>query len=451
MTQSEGHSTGPDRASRTTWLWRLRPTAVVVLVVVALAARIAVVIGTPDFGPVGDPYDYDRTAVAVSQTGNWPTTDLAAPGTATAYRPPAYPLVLAGAYKLIGSHYATSGKRFVAGRLVGALLGSVSVLLVFLLTRRLYSRKLAVWTAGVVALAPPLVWLNGSLLSESLLIPLVLALALCIAAHRERPTLRLAASSGVLLGIAILTRGNAAALAVPLIVGLAHGDRRSTLRTVAVAGACATVILLPWTVRNASTFQRFLPLGTQSGLTMAGQWNHAATKGGTFHTFWLQPQTIPEFAALFRRRDIDEGELDAMLRSRALQFAQDHPGAALSALATNLTRTFDLGPDRSLLSEISYGEMGIPKSLIGLVRASAFVLFMLAVSGGVLLVRRRDPGRLWLWLMPPLLLASTVLWTGAPRYLTPLLPFFAIPAGALLGALHTQVRARVRPRRSSPG
>jgi 4-amino-4-deoxy-L-arabinose transferase-like glycosyltransferase len=412
---------------------------VVLVLFVALVVRVAAVVATPDSGPVGDAVDYDRHAVSIAETGAFPETQFANPGGATAYRPPAYPILLGAAYKV-------TGHRFRAGRVVGIVLGVITVLLVLLVAEQLVDRRLALWSAGVAAVMPPLVWINGSLLSENLFIPAVLAMVLCAARFRRNRGLWLAAAAGVLLGLVVLTRSNGLVLAVPLAAGLAIGAGSRRLIAPGIALACTAVVMAPWTIRNAAEFDRFLPLGTQSGYTMSGQWNARATAPGPLHTLWLAPRTVAELADPFRKPDIDEGRLDAELRSRAIDFAWNHPAAVLDALITNMLRTFDLGPTGT---DVSYGEMGVPADLVNATRISIYAILALSIGGSVLLVTRRtrhqaEPS--WrVWLVPGLIFASSALWLGAPRYATPILAFLAIPSAATLEFMHNRWRTAIRP------
>jgi 4-amino-4-deoxy-L-arabinose transferase-like glycosyltransferase len=409
------------------------------ILAVALLLRLAVVVTTPDFVPVGDPADYNRIGTAIAVTGGYPATQIAEPGGRSAFRPPGYPLLLGAVYKVAGA------QSWTAARLVGALLGVASVLLLYLLVVRLYSPRLARWSAWIAALAPPLVYLNGTLLSESLFIPLMLGMALCVTAQRQRGGgLGLAAAAGLLLGAAIMTRSNGLSLMLPLALGVAGGPglvRR--LVGVVVAGLCVLVVLTPWTVRNENAFGRFLPLGAQAGFTMAGQWNSVAEAPGDFNAVWQLPQNVPEYAPLLNHPGIDEGELDERLRALATGFAKRHRGHMVKATLLNLIRSFDLGPGHAFVSGVSFQELGLPEGQDEVMRWSSYLLCLLGVIGLLLALRReRWRERGWLYLLPLLVLAGGVLWIGNPRHAAPLFPFIAIAAA------HAAITLRDRVARS---
>src|SRR4051812_29215415 len=71
-----------------------------VVLLVALVARLAVIVATSDFRPVTDAADYDRHAVSLVQNGNYPPSAIRPQGGPTAFRPPLFPLVLAAVYEV---------------------------------------------------------------------------------------------------------------------------------------------------------------------------------------------------------------------------------------------------------------------------------------------------------------------------------------------------------------
>lgn len=107
--------------------WRARLTWILVL---AAATRMALIVATPHFALFGDPADYERWAASLASGHGFPSTSIASPGTPSAFRPPGYPLALAGVYELVGVHP-------LAGRVLGAALGVLTVGLQAMLGRRL--------------------------------------------------------------------------------------------------------------------------------------------------------------------------------------------------------------------------------------------------------------------------------------------------------------------------
>ena len=80
-----------------------------------------------------------------------------------------------------------SGDSFTAGRLAAAVLGVISVALIGVIAQLLWSRRVAIVAMALAAVYPPLVLLSGTLLSESLGLPLVLGLVALVLAYRDVP------------------------------------------------------------------------------------------------------------------------------------------------------------------------------------------------------------------------------------------------------------------------
>lgn len=408
---------------------------------VALVLRVLAVVATPGYAPFGDPADYDRIGRFLEYFGTYPPTTFADPFGPAALRPPAYPYFLAGIYEVFGV-------RWTVVRLVAAVLGTLGVLLLWDVVRRLFDVRLATWTAGVAAVAPSLVWVGGGLTAESLFVPLVLAAVWAAVRHRDAGgSVPWVLAAGVLLGIAVLTRTNGAILVLPLLVAAWLPRRRWTDPLVLLVGL--VVALAPWTVRNAQAFGAFAPLGTQSGFTIAGAYNDKADAGGSYYAAWQLPMDVPALQPLFGRPGVDEAEVDGELRDRGIEFALEHPGFVAGATGVHGLQLFHLWPDIDLGSGNSFRETGVPERLWGEYTAAFWVFLALVAAGIVLVVRRRERfGPLWLWAIPVLVVLSVVPLLGPPRYRIPADPFLAILAAVALIALADRLRGR-RP--GAPG
>lgn len=401
-----------------------------IVLAVALGARLAVIPAAQ--APFGDAFDFLRHGERIAAAFEYPATLFADPGGPSALRPPGLPLLLGGIFEVFGTDLD-------AARVVFALLGTLSVLLLYLLVARVFAdRRLALGTAALAAVLPSLVLLDNGLLSENLFIPLALGVALLVAVHRDRGGWAPAAGAGAVLGLAVLTRSNGLLLALPVVVGL-WGARGAARRWAApaIALGCLALVLAPWTVRNAILFERFLPLGTQGGFTIAGQWNGNAADPGPKRAEWLAPPLL--YKELFGRPELDEGDIDAELRSRAIEFAVEHPPVAPTALFLNVQRSFGVHIAHSELNSLAFTEMGIPESRWEWVRISTYALALLALAGAVVALRKRL-GAPWLWAFPVLLFAGYVVWLGTPRYRVPVDPFLALLAVIALRAGAARLR-----------
>src|SRR3954470_17816006 len=159
----------------------------------------------------------------------------------SAEKPPLYPLILALESKLGFSS-------FQSHRLLGALLGMATIVLLALLARRLGGERLGLITGLLVALDPVLWKWDSQVLSEPLYAPLVALILLAAYAVREKPTLRNGALLGLAIGFAALTRPEAL-MFVPLLVLLFLFQQRSAaVRPLAAACLVTALVVSPWIV-----------------------------------------------------------------------------------------------------------------------------------------------------------------------------------------------------------
>lgn len=181
---------------------------------------------------------------------------------ARAYRPPAYPWLLAGIYSVAGVNLS-------AARIVLATLGALSCVCAALWVRQLATRRVGYFAGVTAAVYPQFVRYPQTLYSEAFfLFLLFLGMALLMWALR-RSSLIVAVMTGVTFGLAALTRETT--LMMPAIVGLwlllarKHVSRQTA--KVWLAMAAATVLtVMPWTIRNYSVLHAFVPIATNSGI-----------------------------------------------------------------------------------------------------------------------------------------------------------------------------------------
>jgi 4-amino-4-deoxy-L-arabinose transferase-like glycosyltransferase len=415
--------------------------ALAALAGLALLLRLGLIADTRHFVFINDPLDYENRAASLALGHGYGPTGLASPGTPSAFRPPAYPFLLAAAYAVFGVHPEL-------GRVVAALLGTVTVVLVAALGTALWDRRIG-WAAGVVAAVfPSLIALNGTLLSESLFLPLELTIGLAlISIARGNRGVVPAAGIGALCGVAALTRTVGILFLLPACVAFLRSDlsRRRRLARCGVVVVSCCLVLAPWAIRNAVVLHAFVPLNTQAGPTLAGEYNDVAGGGGSLEADWRAfPHQTPQLAAqmahlYYRRGGVDEVQLDHALTRAAVHYAEQHPGYVLAALGLNTLRMFDLGPGHTFVTTYAYDELNLPEALRA--PADLAVLLALALAGVGLLARvaRLIPAAArgaWLvWSLPLLAFLATIPTDGTPRYRTILDPFLVLAATATVDQL----------------
>ncbi len=422
------------------------------ILVLATVLRLAVILGTPHAVLFGDPVDYQRHAVSIAAGHGYPRTEIATPGKPTAFRPPGYPF-------LLGGLYATVGVSVDAGRILGGVLGVLTVILIGLLGRTLWGSRVGLISAGIAAIFPPLVTLDASLVSESLFLPLELAFALTVVALWRRPgELRWALLAGLTCALCALTRAVADAWLLVALVVILSGRVRVPVRwrAAGVLVVSFALALTPWTIRNLDQLHAFVPISTEDGYTLAGQYNPDTAVTNDYEAVWRLPPQVPSLAArtrpLFARPGgVDEVVLNRVLLRAGVDYFERHPGHLVVASALNALRLVDLGVGHSFVSGLSYREMGVPADLQGIENRSAQLLTLLALLAVLARVLLRDPvslGPRWLWAIPLLTLALTVPMVGNPIKRAPLDPFLVLIVAVGADAAWSRASGMLRRRRS---
>jgi 4-amino-4-deoxy-L-arabinose transferase-like glycosyltransferase len=411
--------------------------AAVLLLLVALRVRVGVVLATPNYVLRADPVDYERHALAIAH-GRYPRPAPPLRG-GTAYRPPLYPLFLGAVYGL------APGDSRTAARLAQAVLGTVTVALAGLIAWQLAGARACLAALAIAALYPSLWMVGSALLSEVLLAPLVLGASAAALHFRLRdPRVRWMVLAGLLAGLATLTRQNAALILVPLLMAALppRGRRRTAAAYAAVAAVLlsAALTVAPWTVRNAVALDRFVPVSTQDGFTLAGTYNDVARAQRRFPAAWVPWYSAPENLRVIRGTPPTEVDWGDALRSHAVAYAGRHPGYVAKVAWWNMRRDLDAAGRDWVRFDL--GITATPK-LVDLEMAGFWIAALLAVAGAFTSAARRAPR--WLWVVPATML-STVFIVGYQRFRAPVDPFVAVLAA--LGAVALWDRARSRRRAS---
>ena len=418
--------------------------AMVAVLILALVIRLAVAVHF-DLPPKTDAADYDRYGVSIASGRGFPDTNLGAVRGATAFRPPLYPLVLAGVYEVSGTSSATT--RWRDARIVEALLGTVAVGLIGLIALRIFGRPEALAATAIAVVYPPLLLVGSSLVSETVFVPLVLAGVWLVLRYRDEQRLRWLLLAGVAGGLATLSRSNGFLIVLALGFGVwilrPRWSRRALAAPATLLGIAALVVL-PWTVRNAIELHAFVPVSTQTGLALAGQYNDVSAANGAR---WLPPNGVPAYRHFFEDPSLDEADLDSKLRDAAIDYAVDHPQHVFAAGFWNGLRLLNLDDPIPLELQAAH-DLGQPPGLARLSVYGFWILAVLALFGCAIGAARRLPA--FIWLVLAAVIVSIMFIGGLTRYRIPADPILILLAApALVWALEAAARLRAQP--GAPG
>jgi 4-amino-4-deoxy-L-arabinose transferase-like glycosyltransferase len=232
---------------------RLVLIALAAIVVIGLALRVESALEPLDVRPGTDSAVYASVAEQLYEHQRF-----ALPGAASPYDwSPGAPLFYAGIY------YATGGVHPGIVRLVVALLGALTIVLVYLIGRRLAGPLAGLAGAALFAIYPVTIFFTGKLMSEPLA-TLTLAgavLSFFWAGDRGRHWLAWALP-GFLLGLTAFARPEY--LAFILVFAVIALFRGGLVPAVVLALAFALPIV-PWTLHVSSAEGRFVPISTGGG------------------------------------------------------------------------------------------------------------------------------------------------------------------------------------------
>jgi 4-amino-4-deoxy-L-arabinose transferase-like glycosyltransferase len=227
--------------------------ALAVIVVVGLALRVDSALEPLDVRPGTDSAVYASVAEQLYEHQRF-----ALPGAASPYDwSPGAPLFYAAVY------YATGGVHPGAVRLVVALLGALTIVLVYLIGRRLAGPLAGLAGAALFAIYPVTIFFTGKLMSEPLA-TLTLAgavLSFFWAGDRGRHWAAWALP-GLLLGLTAFARPEY--LAFILVFAVIALFRGGLVPAIVLTLAFALPIV-PWTLHVSSAEGRFVPISTGGG------------------------------------------------------------------------------------------------------------------------------------------------------------------------------------------
>jgi 4-amino-4-deoxy-L-arabinose transferase-like glycosyltransferase len=397
------------RSSRVTTLW-----TVAALAVLAVVARIAYWLSTRDAALDADALQYHLLATNVADgkgiSDTFPSIELHA----TAYRPPVYPLLLGGWYRVFGTGEGI-------GRGFAVVIGVALVVTTYLVVRRHAETLVATSAAVLVAIFPPLVANDTVPLTEST--SLILILLLVDAVLNRKPVL-----AGVWCGLLTLTRPSAQLLILFVVAWLwvKLGWRRAL-----VAALLFAVVLTPWLVRNAVQLGRPV-LVTSNGFNLAAMHSDEAREAGGF----VDPVYHPGFDDM-RLLQFDELEWDDALRSRALEDIRRSPGHVLTVAGRNFVAIFELDPSTNRAAEQLDGRNLTVRTWT----LPLFYVVLVAGIAGLWVARKTELAKLLVAIAVYFTIASLA-FVAPPRLRAPVDLVLCIGVGLLISQLWSRRGAR---------
>lgn len=382
------------------------------ILVLAVALRIYGAMSHPTM-PTADAQDYHRLAVGLVEGRGY----VNEAGASTAWRPPAYPIFLAGVYKLTGV-YKIFEVSVTRATITQALIGGLTVLALIALGVLILDWRAALIAGTLAAIYPAFVWLPRLLLSENLSLFLLLVSLCAIALYLRTSRVGWMIVFAVVCALNTLVRG--ANLFLPFAVALGliviWWRNRSLnrgqiipalLMPLLVMFVAFVVTLLPWTVRNYRVFHQFIPIATQDGITL-------------YASYWPPQQngkliwgTLP-------------GNEDPVIKAAAQ--AGDEPATSKYLQRVTLDRLraepsffFRLIPSKliSLLVPFDWEIFPHAPGTMRTLNVGYLLILLPALFGFLTMLRERVRLQWLLWIVWVMVLLQAVLFYGSPRFRLP--------------------------------
>jgi 4-amino-4-deoxy-L-arabinose transferase-like glycosyltransferase len=328
----------------------------------------------------------------------------------TAFVPPLYPLFLAMCYGLFGMHP-------MLVKIIQAVVGGLLPWTIFGIGRRLVNDRIALMASAVTAVYPELVVLTGYLYTETFFIQLecLFFLFLLDVFRAGRPKDWIL--SGIFLGLSMLVRSLLFYFPPFLFLAcLTVKPLRKQVKGVAVMALVGYAMLIPWTVRNAVVFHRFVPMNTMGTIL-----------------FWVGSDTVRrgEYRYEETRAAVDamtagvmsEPDKDSLLLRAAMRNIREHP---LDYARLCLGRGVQYFVQ--IYENVPNGAARKPDRFIVLILAVSYYSLLLLGLVGFWMSRHQ----FFNWFPLAFLLLYTLLLFSAtffvPRYRIPMIPFWSILA-----------------------
>ena len=373
--------------------------------------------------------------------------------------PPVYPAFLTLCIRFFGEYGIAAAK--VCQVLLSGVVGASVVLLAW----RLFSYRAALVAGLLWAGYLPLIGYTHLLWPETLflcfLLPAVYLFTTLLGSELSpRQTRVRLVVVGALLGLAILTKE--AALPLPLLLGLLLIGSKSRdplgLRTIraAVLILSTVAVALPWTLRNAEVYGRWVVGGPTLGRNMLWGVNSdyinfdytrpgmvaIVASQGSFRRWLIEPPPDSGWKQSGAANLIDRSKENV---HQGLRFARSHPGFYLRSrvkrLADWLTPMsyFDRHYRRGLYQGW-LGKTGVRRALIPISVLSTMLVIAAALPGLFLIL----PGATHRMLMAVVFLTFLVpvAITAISRYRVPAEPFMLVLAAGLVASASDRRRPR---------
>ncbi|MDD3726342.1 MAG: glycosyltransferase family 39 protein [Candidatus Ratteibacteria bacterium] len=308
------------------------------------------------------------------------------------WRPPAFPIFLAGIY-------ATFGHNFLYAKIGLALLSTLSVLIGYLVAKKLFNPFTGILTTIGMAIYPTFIFFTGYLAPETLTLFLILLTIFYLTGCIDHSNSIYTLLAGLSLGCAVMCRTTMALFFCFILIWffLVVKNKQEIWKKFFIIVAGMLIVILPWVVRNYRIHRTIVFHSTDAG--------QALFINNNPESFRIEPSGTAFIYDSSEFLHISEVETTKIFKRRAKDFIINHPATYIKYVGKrflNFWRPIPYrisGPGKaySYLHQIISGIYTVPVfifAILGLLYSiknwrKLFILYALIIyySGTYILVR----------------------------------------------------------------
>lgn len=279
--------------------------------------------------PVMDERYHDEWAVAIAEGRTFMKEPY--------FRAPLYP-------GLLGVVYAIAGHDYLVPRILQAILGSLSCVVLYWIGREVFTRAVGFVAAIAAAGYWILVYFDGELLISCLLVFLDLVLILTLLRAWRAPGKLLFTAAGVILGLSAIARPNIllfAPFVLAWIAILSRGHRAPAIANMVCFCVGAALMIAPVAIRNSVVGGDRVLISSQGGVNFYIGNNpqsdgRTAIVPGTPGGWWAGYHATIARAEAALGRKLKPSEVSSYYYREGWRFIRDHPREALALYVLKL-------------------------------------------------------------------------------------------------------------------
>jgi len=417
------------------------PRVLIGVLIAGLAIRVAVLSATSNLGPkIADEVQYIQLATSLVHGDGFAW----GPGRPTSLRPPLYPAMVAAVWTVTGAG------NLPAIRVLQIVLSLATAALVYELGRRVFNPSVGGLAAAITWLYPSLIFLNFTILTETLFTCLLVAFTLLAVMLVQQPRGWIAIACGIALGLGALTRSvlwPVPLLLCPLLLFLLRGPLGHRVLLSALVFAGYVMPVAPWAVRNTRLQGVVTIVDTMGGMNLRmgnyeytpedRMWDAVSLEG--------DQNWIHGFTGEFPGQVVTEGHKDKWGQRKAIEYMRAHPG---TTIRRSLIKFGDFwGLERELVAGVQQGLYSPPMWFVASGAAVILLSYVaIALLGGAALWLTTPDWRAHVLLLLPVVIITGVhsIVFGHSRYHIPLVPTLAVYTAELwqAGPIQSWRRAR---------